>query len=37
MVEGYEDDITEWYMKAQETDPIDFLCAERILKPNQTG
>lgn len=31
MVEEYEDDIVEWYLKAQETDPVDFLCAERII------
>jgi len=31
MVEEYEEDIVEWYLKAQETDPVDFLCAERII------
>jgi len=31
MVEMYEDDITDWYMNKQDSDPLEYICAERIL------
>jgi len=35
MVETNEDDITDWYMHNQDDNPIEHLCAERILDSNE--
>ena len=37
MTEEYDDAITEWYMKAQHADPLDYICTQRILNSNRTG
>ena len=37
MVEEHEDDIMEWYTHKQHTDPIEFLCAERIIDSKEQG
>jgi len=37
MVEKYEDHITEWYMGSQEEDPLEYLCAHRVLKSRDQG
>lgn len=37
MTEEYDDAITEWYMKARHTDPLDYICTQRVLNSNQTG
>lgn len=37
MTEEYDDAITEWYMKARHTDPLDYICTQRILNSNQAG
>lgn len=36
MIEDYEDDITEWYLKHQESvDLTEYLCAQRVAKGDQ--
>lgn len=35
MIEEYEDDIMDWYIHKPKDDPLEFLCAERVLNPKQ--
>ena len=37
MIETNEEDIEEWYMKHSGENPLDYICAERVLKGKDTG
>ena len=37
MIEEYEDDIFDWYLHSQSEDPVDFICAERVLDSKEQG
>ena len=37
MVEEHEDDILHWYKHAQDEDPLDYICAERVLDSDLHG
>ncbi len=37
MVEVHEEDIEDWYLNHSEQNPLDFICADRVLKGKDTG
>ena len=37
MAEKHEDDIIEWYWKHQHENLTNWLCAERVLDPDEDG